>query len=123
MQAPPAWTGPLSAGYGVNATEERVDHYVQVGHIRDDGNGWFLTQGLSRRVLPSDRVSPIVSVSGATAQFARGAFRHFFFLQYGTGLIPSQCGARTVPGCADGPRGHSVAAGVTIERRWRTQKR
>lgn len=47
VQAPTGWTGPLQAGVGGLVGIDHAMPYVQLGRLREDGSGWYTTQGLA----------------------------------------------------------------------------
>ena len=117
VQAPPAWTGPLSAGAGLVASTEGVHVYGQAGRVSDRGRGFYLTGGYGRRQSWSrvEGSSP-AWFGGAAVQLAAGHARAQLFVQGATGRIPGDCTAeRGEPrSCAPGERAHSVALGASL---------
>jgi hypothetical protein len=118
VQAPPAWTGPLSAGAGVVASPEGVHGYGQVGRVSDRGLGWYLTGGYGRRESWSTAQSSSPAwFGGAAIQLATGRFRTHLFVQGADGRIPGNCFTESPSGpevCARGERARAVALGATL---------
>jgi hypothetical protein len=105
VQAPPAWTGPLSAGVGVVASLEGVHGYGQVGRVNDRGVGVYLTGGYGSRESTSRiQGSSPAWFGGAALQLATGHLRTQLFVQGATGHAPDWC--REEPGLPrECPRG------------------
>ena len=117
VQAPPAWTGGLSAGAGVVASAVGVHAYGQAGRVSDRGVGWYLTGGYGRRDSWSTAQSSSPAwFGGAAVQLATGHVRTHLFVQGAQGRLPANCSEE--PGqprtCPLGERAGAVAVGASL---------
>jgi hypothetical protein len=115
VQAPPAWTGPLSAGAGIVASSEGVHAYGQAGRVSARGMGWYLTGGYGRRESWSTVESSSPAWFGAAAvQLAAGHARTHLFVQGADGRIPGRCPFGQGGRCERGERARALAVGATL---------